>query len=243
MRTSNPVLGARLEKAIAAAPASATPMTRQGTAVKTLVLLLLTVFAAAFTWGAPEHQRQSALYTGALGGLAVGLLTVFRPALARVTAPIYAVLEGLAVGAISGATNAVPEYHGLPLLAVGLTFGVAAAMFALYAFGIVKPTERFVAGVCAATWGICCYYLVAFAGSFAGMRMPLIDTASPLGILFSVGVCAIAALGLILDFAQVDAAIEEGAPAELEWYSAFAMLVSIVWLYLEVLRLLRKLRR
>jgi uncharacterized YccA/Bax inhibitor family protein len=243
MRTANPALkdstfvGAR---AAAGEPA----MTLQGTATKSLLLLLLTAFAASFTWkavatGNPGVVGPAAL-VGGIGGFIVALVTVFKPRASPYTAPLYAVLEGLLLGGVSALYNA--RFAGLPLQAVALTFGVFAALLLAYRTGLVRATENFRLGVFAATGGIVILYLSSFVLRLFGVQMTFLHDSSPLSIGISLVVVVVAALNLVLDFDFIERGVEHGAPRYMEWYGAFGLLVTLVWLYLEILRLLAKLQ-
>ena len=222
----------------------AATMTLGGTVAKTAVLLLLTIASTLYTWSqvAPTGNVGSVIMIGALGGFVVALVTIFNPRWSPVTAPIYAVLEGLAVGGISVVYNAIPKYRGLPMEAVLITFSVAAVMLVLYALGVIRATERTRAIVTAATLGVCVYYLADLGLSMFGSRMPLMVGGGTAGIVFSLVICGIAAFNLILDFGIITDGIENKAPQWAEWYGGFSILVTLVWLYLEVLRLLRRRR-
>jgi uncharacterized YccA/Bax inhibitor family protein len=243
MRTANPALkqgtfaGAR---AAAGEPA----MTLQGTATKSLVLLLLTVFAASFTWNAVATGNVGilgpAVLVGGLGGFIVALVTIFKPNVSPYTAPIYAVLEGLLLGGISSLYN--QRFAGIPLQAVGLTFGVFLALMIVYRLGLVRATEKFRLGVVAATGGIAIMYLLSFVLGFFGVRMSFLHDSSPLSIGISLVVVVVASLNLILDFDFIERGVENRAAKFMEWYGAFSLLVTLVWLYLEMLRLLSKLQ-
>ena len=244
-RTSNPALGeSALKRLQAQAGVGARSMTVGGTALKTLVLLVVAAVSAAFVWSAyfggnPEAAGGAAL-AGAVGGLVVGLVTIFVPRVAPWTAPLYAVLEGMLLGGVSALYE--QQYQGLPLQAVGLTFGTLFVLLAAYSTGLLRATDRFRAGITAATLGIAVYYLIAFAGSFFGVQMPLIHDNGWLGIGFSLVVVAVAALNYVLDFDFVERGARAGLDRRMEWYGAFGLLVTTVWLYLELLRLLGKLR-
>ncbi len=244
MRTSNPALREGIWRR-ADALAAGEPMSIAGTATKSLVLVLLTIFAAAFTWRAVLAGNTGiimpALLVGGLGGFVVALVTIFKPRVAPVTAPLYAVLEGLILGAISALYQAT--YAGLPAMAVGLTTLTFLAMLVLYLTRIVRVTERFRIVITAAIGGIMLFYLASFILGFFGIRLPLIHDAGPLGIAFSVVVVGVAAFSLLLDFDMIEQGTRARAPKYMEWYGAFSVLVGLVWLYLEMLRLLSKLRR
>jgi uncharacterized YccA/Bax inhibitor family protein len=156
-----------------------------------------------------------------------------------VTGPIYALLEGLFLGGISAVLNA--QMPGIVIQAVGLTFGTLACLLVAYRTGIIKAAENFKLGVVAATGGICLLYMVSIVMGFFGGSIPMIHSSSPMGIGFSLFVVVIAALNLVLDFDFIEQGAEHGAPKYMEWYAAFGLMVTLVWLYLEILRLLAKL--
>ena len=157
------------------------------------------------------------------------------------TAPIYAALEGLALGGISAVFES--RYPGIVSQAVFLTFGTLAALLIAYRSGWIKATENFKLGVVAATGGIFFVYLISFVLSFFGVSIPLIHGSGVFGILFSLFVVVIAALNLVLDFDFIEQGAEQGAPKYMEWFAAFGLMVTLIWLYLEVLRLLSKLQQ
>lgn len=244
MRTSNPALkeGVWREAGVATTTES---MTVQGAAMKSLVLVLVTTFAAAFTWNAVLSGNRAiflpAVLVGGIGGFIVAMVTIFKPTFAPVTAPLYAVLEGLMLGAISAMYQA--QYAGLPAQAIGLTLLTFLAMLFLYRTRIIRVTERFRFGVTAAMGGIFLFYLASFILGFFGVQMPLIHSSGTFGIIFSLVVVGVAALTLMLDFDMIERGAEQRAPKFMEWYGAFSVLVSVIWLYLELLRLLSKLQR
>ena len=224
-------------------------MTLNGTVNKTAFLLVLTLAGALFTWS----QFSAALaagnpgavmpyvWGGAIGGFIVALVTVFKKQWAPVTAPLYAALEGLFLGAVSAMFEL--RFPGIVMQAVGLTFGTLAALLMAYRSGLIKATENFKLGVFAATGGIALLYLVNIgmrAFGFGGMGF--IHDSGLIGIAFSGFVVVIAALNLVLDFDFIENGVEQGAPKYMEWYAAFGLLVTLVWLYLELLRLLSKLQ-
>ena len=246
MARSNPALSpARLQQIGAGATAADGVMTLAGTAWKALTLVLLAAGSAGYTWWwlgqNPGAAVRPIMIAGVLGGFVLAMVTIFAPRLAPITAPLYAVVEGLALGVISAMMNAA--YRGLPVQAVALTLGVALAMLGLYSLGIVRATARTWRIVTAATLGIAVYYLLAMVFAFFGTTMPLIHDSGPAGILFSIFVAGIAAWNLVLDFGMAEAAVAERAPKAAEWYCAFGIVLTLVWLYLELLRLLGKLRR
>jgi uncharacterized YccA/Bax inhibitor family protein len=177
---------------------------------------------------------------GLLGGFILALITIFAKKAAPVTAPIYAVLEGLFLGGLSAIFEA--RFPGIAAQAVFATFGTLLGLLLAYRSGLIKATENFKLGVFAATAGIALLYLVSFVMGFFGKSIPMIHEATPIGIAFSVFVVIIAALNLVLDFDFIENGVRFGAPKYMEWYAAFGLLITLVWLYLEILRLLSKVR-
>ncbi len=235
-RTGNPTLGAHSFDVPRVYGADA--MTLQGTVNKTGLSLLILLAAAAFTW----NQTASPIFiiVGALGGFVVALVTAFKREWAPVTTPIYALLEGLFLGGLSLLYE--QQFPGIVMNAVGLTFGTLAALLLAYRSGLIKATENFKLGIFAATGGIALLYLVSMGLGFFGIRIPLIHGSGVIGIGFSLFVVGIAALNLVLDFDFIERGAESGAPKYMEWYGAFGLLVTLIWLYIEILRLLAKLQ-
>ncbi|MBL8255417.1 MAG: Bax inhibitor-1/YccA family protein [Pseudoxanthomonas mexicana] len=222
-------------------------MTLNGTINKTGILLLLTVLTAAFSWnqalgpdGLPAPGFAVYMWGGAIGGLVLALITVFKKTWSPVTAPLYALVEGFFLGAISAVYNA--QFGGIVMQAVMLTFGILFALLFAYRSGLIKATENFKLGVVAATGGIALVYLATIALGFFGIKIPLIHESGLIGIAFSLFVVVIASLNLVLDFDFIETGVEQGAPKYMEWYGAFGLMVTLVWLYLELLRLLSKLQ-
>jgi len=219
-------------------------MTVDGTVNKTGLLLICVVATASWTWSLGRSADPSAamglLLIGALGGFVVAMVTVFKQSWAPVTAPIYALLEGLVLGGISAIFEV--RYPGIPMQAVMLTMGTLVCMLLAYRAGLVRATQNFKTGVIAATGGIALVYFVSILLGFFGVQVPRIYDAGPIGIAFSLFVVAIAALNLVLDFDLIETSVAGGAPKYMEWYGAFALMVTLIWLYLEMLRLLSKLR-
>jgi uncharacterized YccA/Bax inhibitor family protein len=218
-------------------------MTLNGTVIKTGVLLALVLGGAAVTWSAVGQQNVNAgpIMTGGLiAGLIFGMITCFKPNWSPFTAPVYAIAEGLFLGGISALVNA--RYPGIAFQAVGLTFGTLASLLFAYSTGLIRATENFKLGVVAATGGICLVYFASIVMGFFGITIPYIHGAGPIGIAFSVFVVVIAALNLVLDFDFIEHGAERGAPKYMEWYGAFGLMVTLIWLYIEILRLLAKLR-
>jgi len=242
MRTSNPALNAKTFERFGPGAITGEAMTIEGAVNRTAFLLVLLVATATWTWSQTRAGVPVGGYLlgGILGGFVAALATIFRPTWAPVTAPIYALLEGLALGAISAYFEA--RYPGIVIQAVALTFGVLFALLLAYRSGLIPVTENFRLGVVAATGGIAIFYLVAIGLSFFNIRIPFLHESSWLGIGFSLFVVVIAALNLVLDFDFIEKGAEHGAPKVMEWYAAFGLIVTLVWLYLEILRLLSKLR-
>ena len=251
MRTANPALNDRAFDRAAEADYSGYSMTIEGTVNKTGILLMLVIGAAAYTWHLFETAGVEATLPWMLGGLAGGfvfaLVTIFKPTIAMYTAPLYALCEGLLLGGISAqAEMRAAQFAGggsVVIPAVGLTFGVLLALLIVYRLGIIKATENFKLGVVAATGGICLLYVASIGLGFFGISIPFIHDGGPIGIGFSLFVVVIASLNLVLDFDFIESGAEHGAPKYMEWYAAFGLLVTLVWLYLEILRLLSKLQR
>lgn len=256
MRTGNPTLNATTfesfgvyRQGTGTAPADA--MTINGTAQKTFFLLVLALGSACFTWSRTfrlvEADPSAAIgsvapwvFGGAIVGLITALVICFKHAWAPMLAPVYALAEGLFLGGVSAGFEA--QYPGIVIQAVGGTFGTLACLLLAYQSGLIRATENFKLGIVAATGGIALLYLVTFIGGLFGF--PLFSSlfgSGIIGIGFSVVVVSIAALNLVLDFDFIEQAADRGAPKYLEWYGAFALMVTLVWLYLEILRLLAKL--
>ena len=220
-------------------------MSLNGTVNKTAFLLVLTLAGALYTWSLFFGSNGTAnlmpyVLVGGLGGFVVSLVTIFKKSWAPVTAPLYAALEGLFIGAISAMFEM--KFPGIVMQAVGLTFGTLAGLLMAYRSGLIKATENFKLGVVAATGGIALLYLVNIGMGFFGKSMPFIHDSGLMGIAFSGFVVVIAALNLVLDFDFIESGVEQRAPKYMEWYAAFGLLVTLVWLYLEILRLLSKLQ-
>lgn len=216
-------------------------MTIMGTVHKTALGLLLLMSTALFTWNMPagDPRATGLMIVGMIGGLIVAIVTIFKNHLAKYTVPAYALLEGLALGGISKFFEVM--YPGIVNQAVMLTFGTLGALLLAYRSGLIKATENFKLGIVAATGGIFFVYLISWILSWFSVSIPLIHSNSNMGILFSIGVVVIAALNLVLDFDFIEEGSEKGAPKYMEWYGAFGLLVTLIWLYLEILRLLAKL--
>lgn len=242
MRTANPALNDQVFRDAGQA-AAADAMTINGTVNKTGLMLLLLIASASYTWGQFMEGNVEAMslwmMVGVIGGLVVAMVTVFKRTWAPVTAPLYAVLEGFALGGLSAVLEA--SYPNIVIQAVALTFGTAGSLLVAYKSGVIKATENFKLGVFAATGGVALVYLVGMIMGFFGASIPYIHENGLIGIGFSLVVVVIAALNLVLDFDFIEKGAEAGAPKYMEWYAAFGLMVTLIWLYIEILRLLSKL--
>ncbi|MCY1632874.1 MULTISPECIES: Bax inhibitor-1/YccA family protein [Marinifilum] len=244
-KSSNPVLSERIFQTSRAEVYGET-MTINGTVNKIAMLLFFVVAAASFTWGmvsvTSTGEITSSVYPwmigGAIGGLILALITVFKPKASPYTAPFYALFEGLFLGGISALMNAA--YPGIVMQAVGLTFGVLFAMLFAYKTGLIKVTQKFKAGIVAATGGIMLFYLVTWIMNMFGIGNGFYYGSSLLSIGISLVIVVIAALNLVLDFDFIEKGAQSGAPKYMEWYGAFGLMVTLIWLYVELLRLLAK---
>ena len=242
LRSANPALRGDVFRAEAGYGVQET-MTVQGTATKAMILLSLLTLSAFFTWreffSGNTEMVMPMMMGGVIGGFVVALVTTFKREWSPVLAPIYALLEGLALGGISAFMEM--RFPGLAIQAVGLTVAVFAGMLVSYKSGLIKATDRFKRGVFAVTAGIAIFYFVELILSFFHINVPMIHESGPVGIGVSLVVSAIAALNLIIDFDFVEQGARGRAPKYMEWYGAFGLLVTLVWLYIELLRLLAKL--
>jgi uncharacterized YccA/Bax inhibitor family protein len=245
MRTANPALnGDTFGRAGHAGAAASGRMTINGTVNKTGVLLVILLIPATWIWGQVYGAWQSpaagALMMGGLiGGLVFALVTIFKKEWSPVTAPLYAACEGLVLGGISALMEM--RFPGIVIQAVALTAGTLLCLLLAYRSGLIRATENFKLGIVAATGAIAMIYLTSFILGFFGVRIPFIHENGLIGIGFSLVVVVIAALNLVLDFDFIEQGAEHGAPKYMEWYAAFGLMVTLVWLYLEILRLLAKL--
>jgi uncharacterized YccA/Bax inhibitor family protein len=255
MKTSNPALGQDTFKQYSSGQFggqygglidATARMTLNGTMNKTAILLLCALATAAWTWKDFMETRDPGtvslqLMVGLFGGLIFAFVTIFKKEWASVTAPIYALLEGMVLGGLSAIMEV--RYPGIAFQAVGLTFGTLFMMLFLYRSGIIKVTNKFRIGIIAATGGICLFYFASMLlGMFHISFFGSVWGSGPVGIGFSLIVVAIAALNLVLDFDFIEQGVNAGAPKFMEWYGAFGIMVTLVWLYIEILRLLSKMR-
>jgi uncharacterized YccA/Bax inhibitor family protein len=238
-RSSNPALRDNIFTDIASFD-QYNPMTIEGTIDRTVILLGLVLVSSMVVWNGYDTFA-FLLLPAAILGLVLGIFTIFKREYAPYTAPAYAVVEGAILGLISGYMNHM--YPGIVIQAVSLTFGVFFVMLLLFRFRILQATEKFKIIVIAATGSIVLLYLADIVLGLFGHPVGFIHESSLIGIGFSLIVIVIAALNLILDFDFIEKGAEHGAPKYLEWYAAFALLVTLIWLYLEILRLLGKMRR
>ena len=246
-KSSNPALSKSIFNKQAYAGSYSEAMTLSGTINKSLAMLLLIVVGAAYTWkmffGAASIEAGAALTSkwimiGGIGGFVIALITIFKKTWAYITAPIYSVLEGLFLGAISAFFEA--QYPGLVMQAVALTFGTLFVMLIGYRTGIIKVTKKFRAGVIAATGAVALVYFISIIFSLFGANNLIIHSNGILGIGISLVIVAIAALNLVLDFDFIAKGSQAGLPKYMEWYAAFGLMITLVWLYIEMLRLLSK---
>jgi len=250
MKTSNPALSDKTFQDLAGsqyggAIDAANRMTLNGTVHKTGILTVCAFATAAWTWHLFTQSRDMAdvgplLLTGVFGGFIVALVTIFKKEWSPVTAPLYALLEGLFLGGVSAMLDL--RYPGIAVQAIGLTFGTLLVLLMAYSSGLIKVSDKMRLGSVAATGGIAIFYLAQMVMGFFGIHLIAINGSGPIGIGFSLFVCAIAAMNLVLDFDFIERGVNYGAPKYMEWYGAFGIMVTLVWLYLEILRLLSKLR-
>jgi uncharacterized YccA/Bax inhibitor family protein len=250
MKTSNPALSENTFRNLSSTQYGGiidetTRMTLNGTVNKTGVLLLCAIGTAAWTWRLFLQSHDMADVTpwmliGVFGGLICAMVTIFKKEWSPITAPIYALLEGLVLGGLSALMEV--RYPGIAIQAVGLTFGTLFVLLLAYRSGMIQVTQKFRLGVVAATGGIMVFYLLQMLLGFFGFQFTSINGSGPIGIGFSLIVVGVAALNLVLDFDFIERGVQYGAPKYMEWYGAFGIIVTLVWLYLEMLRLLSKLR-
>lgn len=247
MRTANPVLGDGVWGRHAEAGDGARAMTVQGTINKSLLLVAIAVATAGFVWlrflGAERDFSAVSpfLIGGAIGGLILSLAICFKPGAAPFVSPLYAACEGLFLGGLS--SLAEMRFKGVVLQGVALTLGLFICMLVLYTSRTVRATPAFTRAVVLCTSGIMLVYFASFVLRLFGVSMPYLHEGGPLGIGFSLFCVGIAAFNLILDFDLIERGADRGAPKHMEWFGAFALLVTLVWLYIEVLRLLMKLQK
>jgi uncharacterized YccA/Bax inhibitor family protein len=243
MKTSNPALSSQVFQNEHAAFGES--MTLDGTVNKTGILLVCAGLSAAWAWHVFMQTRSAAsvlplMWIGLLGGLVFAMITIFKKTWAPVTAPVYSLLEGLALGSISAVLEV--RYPGIAMQSVGLTFGTLLVLLLAYRSGLIPVTQKFRLGIVAATGAIMLLYIAEFALGFFGIHFSSINGNGMIGIGFSVVVVIIAALNLVLDFDFIESGVRAQAPKYMEWYGAFGIMVTLVWLYIEILNLLAKVR-
>jgi len=246
MRSANPALRGQVFDIYATDEKT---MTVNGTVGKTAILMVFLLATGYWTWNIFSNEVDPAIgaqkvmpmfYGGLFGGLVFAIATCFKKTWAPITAPLYALCEGLVLGGISAILN--KAYPGIALQAVVLTLGTLAVMLVAYRSGLIKATENFKLGIVAATGGICILYFITFIIHMFGGTVPFVTGNGPLSIGISVVIVVIAALNLVLDFDFIEHAAETNTPKYMEWYGAFALMVTLVWLYIEILRLLAKIK-
>jgi uncharacterized YccA/Bax inhibitor family protein len=235
MKTKNPAINRLSDFARGLEVGSGLTMTFQGTINKIAILFLLMFASAVFTWSRGPEAAQKLMIIGLIGGLILALITIFKANISHITAPIYAIFEGLFIGGISLMFNTLMD--GIVQTAVILTFAIFAAMLLLYKARIIRATEKFRSIVIAATGAIFVFYLISFIMRLFGIQILNLHSMGLIGIGISVAIVIIASLNLILDFDAIEQGVNSGAPAKMEWYAAFGLIVTLVWLYIEVLRL------
>lgn len=239
-RTGNPMLNERTFGSLPRAGFGVEGMTLKGTIDRSFLLLIVLMAAALWPWSQMAGGDIQAVYSlmllGAVGGFIAAMIVSFKPTTAPYLAIPYAALEGLFLGGISAMFE--QRYHGIAIQAVGLTFGVLGALLIAYRTGLIRVTDQFRAMVVAATFGILLFYVATLILGFFHFSLQALYAPTPLGIGISLVIVAIAALNVVLAFDLIDRGVASGAPRFMEWYCAFSLMVTLVWLYLEMLRLL-----
>ena len=252
MRSSNPALTGSVFQNFESY-GDTTTMTITGTAVKTLIAIMLALLTAGMTWfkfqeaggvaAGGVQAIQPLMIGGGIVGFILALITIFKPTSAAFTTPLYALAEGCFLGGISAIIQS--QFPQVPIVfqACCLTFGTLLVMLFLYQSGIIKVTEKLRMGIAAATGAICLLYLMSMVMGMFGMPIGFIHNATPIGIGFSLFFVGLAAFNLLLNFDVIDRMASNNAPKYMEWYGAFSLMVTLVWLYIEILQLLFKLNR
>ena len=245
VRSGNPGLNDKTFSNLPRPAVGEARMTLSGTINKSFLMLIVLLAAALYPWSQYLSTGDAAtvstsILVGAIGGLVLALIISFKATLAPYLSLPYAALEGLAIGGISALLER--RYPGIAIQAVGLTFGVFAVLLVAFRAGLIRVTQRFRAIVVGATGAIALVYIISMVLGFFHVNVPVLNDATPLGIIVSLVIVGVAALNLVLDFDLIQSGVAGGAPRYMEWYSAFGLLVTLVWLYLEILRLLSKVR-
>ncbi len=238
IKSANPALNKKTFASYYQTGTSDKAMTIEGTVNKTAILLGCVLLTAYYAWTNPSMNSLWPL--GAIGGLILAFITIFKKEWAGITAPLYALCEGLFLGGISLMFES--RFPGIVMNAVMLTFGTLGALLLAYRSGLIKVTENFKLGIVAATGGIFFLYLSSWIMGMFGIRMSFLHNSSLLSIGISFVIVIIAALNLVLDFDFIEHGAEVGAPKFMEWYGAFGLMVTLIWLYIEILHLLSKLQ-
>tara|TARA_B100000886_G_C20406922_1_gene485248 strand:- start:342 stop:1088 length:747 start_codon:yes stop_codon:yes gene_type:complete len=235
-RSGNPVL---TSNAFNIPTDSSDVMTINGTVTKTFLSLCLVIISGYYSW-IYISVTNILILPSIIGAFVLGIVTIYKKHLSPITVPIYAVIQGIFLGALSYTFNTL--YDGIVITAISYTLSILFVMLTLYRTGIIKPTENFKLGLAAGTGGIALIYLANFIMSFFGIGIPIMDTnnASIYSIGFSLFVIIMAALNLVVDFDFIEEGSERGAPKYMEWFGAFGLMVTLIWLYIEILRLLAK---
>lgn len=247
LKSSNPVMQEKtFQGTVLEGMSVGEEMTLKGTMNKFGVLIALTIASTMFAWTQiyKGSDPRTLIITGGIAALVVAVILIFKMKWAPFLAPAYAIFKGLVVGAISALYNI--QYNGLPVQAIALTLLVTLVMFLIYRYRIIKVTNKFRTVIVVATGAIALFYLIQFLTYSIGgtaIASSFTNSATPLSIGFSILVTALAAFNLLLNFDTIEKGIEVKAPKYMEWYGAFGLLVTIIWLYLEILRLLSKLQR
>ncbi|MCF7902733.1 MAG: Bax inhibitor-1/YccA family protein [Candidatus Marinimicrobia bacterium] len=246
MRTHNPVFGRAFSQAGRISSAGTKTMSISGTIDKAVILFFVTLIGATYAWNQFYAFDETGIAPGSLFtiGLIVGLIaalaTIFKPQWAPVSSIVYAGAEGLLLGSLTAMVNAYAP--GLGIQAVGLTLGVLFTMLALYRFRIIRVTNKLRAGIISATGGIFIFYLIMMVMGMFGAQPSFMYNSSPLGLGISLIIIGVAALNLLLDFDFIERADGQGLPAYMDWYAAFGLMVTLIWLYIEILSLLSRIR-
>jgi len=245
-KSGNPALSKDTFKDVEKTATGENVMTLQGTVNKTAILLLFVIVPAFFTWNLftttlDFDSIMPYFWTGTIGGLILSFVIVFNKDWSPVLAPIYSIFQGLCLGGLSAVIN--DQFPGIVMQALLLTFGICAIMLLIYKLKIIQPTENFKLIVASATGGLALYYVASLGLSFAGIELPFIHENNTGGIIFSLFVVVLASMNLVVDFDFIEQGAESNAPKYMEWYCAFGLMVTIIWLYVEILRLLAKSRK
>jgi len=245
MRSSNPALSGRQFETVKEAGIYNDIMTLEGTVSKSIYLLGMLIAAGIVGYKIaihPSFGQYSEQIMGSAAFLAfiIAMITIFKQSMSPTTAPAYALLKGLSLGFVSFLYSA--HYTGIALQAILLTISVFVVLLVCYRLRIIEPTQNFRLAIVSATGGILVLYLLSFAGSFLGWQIPYLHESGPVGIGLSVAIVGVASLNLVLDFDFIERGSENKLPKYMEWYGAFGLLITLVWLYIEILRLLAKLK-